>query len=126
MNDLVKNSDSFLLDPFNFRDIFGFGSFARLGNVNRGFVDKTDHYVVNINLPFDNECESLQVSVENNQLQISYDEKTDNVVAKGSYTYSIPEDVDIDTIDANLDNNRLTIKVMKKNNQIRKIDVKKG
>lgn len=125
MNDVVKNSDSFFLDPFNFRDIFGFGSLARLGNVNRGFIDRTDHYVVNINLPFDNECESLQVSVEDNKLQISYDEQTDTVTAKGSYVYSIPEDADIDTIDASLDDNRLTVKVMKKN-QVKKIDVKKG
>lgn len=80
-----------------------------------GFLDKGDTYELNLELPVVGD--SVSVEVEDNTLTVSYNEKKENFSSKGSYSFSIPEDVELSTMEANVgvvNDNTLTVVVKKK------------
>jgi len=110
--------DTLLSSPFNF-GLFGkhFNDF----NFSDGFEELEDRYVLKVHIPVVGD--SLDVTVDDGKLEISYNEKTENSVTQGSYSYSIPEDADITTVDAQLDEKTLKVEVLKKK-PTKRIDVK--
>lgn len=101
--------DSFLTRPFGV-DLFG-NSFRDF-RLSEGFVEYEDRYVLKVHIPVVGD--SLEVTVEDGNLKISYNEKTENSVTQGSYSYSIPEDADVTTVDAQIDEKTLKVEVLKK------------
>lgn len=78
------------------------------------FVDMGDNYKLNVSLPIVGD--SLTVSVENNMVSISYSEKNDSSTYRGSYQFSLPDDADPNTVEAELgvvNDNTVTITVKK-------------
>lgn len=78
------------------------------------FVDMGDNYKLNVSLPIVGD--SLTVSVENSMVSISYSEKNDSSTYRGSYQFSLPDDADPNTVEAELgvvDDNTVTITVKK-------------
>ena len=78
------------------------------------FVDMGDIYKLNVSLPIIGD--SLTVSVEDNMVTISYSEKNDSSTYRGSYQFSLPDDANPDTVEAELgvvDDNTITVTVKK-------------
>lgn len=121
MNELKKSEKIFDFLGWPFR--FDLGDFTGKP-FSEGFIETKNGYVLKISLP-SNVKDSLEITVENENIKIGYSEKTENSLTEGSYVYSLPEDLDVNTIDASLDEGILYIKANKKSlTNTKKIDVK--
>ena len=117
-----------------FGDMFsptGFSDFLDLKKQSlfdfKGFVDKGSKYELNLELPIVGD--SISVEVEDNNLTVKYNEKKEGFSSQGSYTYSLPDDIVISTLNAKLgvvNENTLTITVdkAKKSKKEIKINIK--
>lgn len=110
--------EKFEEQPFSFLSSIDFNKpFFRLSYddyLTHKFVDLKDKYELNVTLPIIGD--SLTVSVENNMVSISYSEKNDKSTYEGTYQFSLPEDANPDTIEAEVgvvNENTLTIRVKK-------------
>lgn len=120
-NKNLTRRSSYFDDLFNFYGMpFPFSQ-LRESAFTEGFVELDNKYILKVHIPVVGE--SLNVSVEKGVVKITYDEKTENSVTKGSYSYSLPEDADASTTDAEIEDNTLKVTVMKRDPS-KKIDVK--
>ena len=125
-----------LFDEPNFKNCFKslghvskqFEELEKKFNVN-GFTDLGETYELKIKLHSVNS--KVDVEVENNVIKISDEEKTDNSSYYSSYSFTIPEDADISTINAEINDeetNELVVTIKKKEvkpiPRSKKIDVK--
>ena len=128
---IVKDNRNYSLSPFGnlfFKDLdkwFVNEDFKKLFSETKDlenvFEDTGDSYVLTINFP----CKILRsddidVNVENNMIKIHFEVKKENSSHSGSYEYSLPEDVNINTIHGELggsDDNTLIITIFKKKNE---------
>jgi len=125
-----------LFDEPNFNNCFKslghvskqFEELEKKFNVN-GFTDLGETYELKIKLHSVNS--KVDVEVENNVIKISDEEKTDNSSYYSSYSFTIPEDADISTINAEINDeetNELVVTIKKKEvkpiPRSKKIDVK--
>lgn len=117
-NELTLFGDPFFGEPFDLMfnklfNVFPVTDFNK--SMNNGFVEHDDNYSLDITLPIVGD--SLKIEVENGSLEVSYDEKTENGYHKGSYKFSLPDDVDETAIKAELGtlaDNRLVVTAPKK------------
>lgn len=106
-------------EPFNFNKLFVepeylMGTKLFDNALTHKFVDLGNMYKLNVSLPVVGD--SLTVSVENNMVSISYSEKNESSTYRGSYQFSLPNDANSDTVEAELgvvDDNTVTITVKK-------------
>lgn len=130
-NKIVKDNRNYSLSPFGnlfFKDLdkwFVNEDFKKLFSETKDlenvFEDAGDSYVLTINFP----CKILRsddidVNVEDNMIKVHFEVKKENSSHSGSYEYSLPEDVDINTIHGELggkDDNTLIITILKKTNE---------
>ena len=125
MNNVTKyNGDnnffkSLFEGPFNLKDWLeptrDWGLISKPVFEIKGFVDMGDKYELNLELPVMGD--SVSIEVENNTLTVKYDEQKENFSSKGSYSFSLPEDVEVSTMEANVgvvNDNTLTVVVKKK------------
>lgn len=125
MNEITKSEKRLpsFSDIFEWPLKFDFGPLGFLGKpFTEGFEEVKDGYVLKVSLP-SNVKDSLEVTVEDGNIKIGYSEKTENSLTEGSYVYSLPEDLDVSTIDASLKEGSLNITARKKD-LAKKIDVK--
>ena len=122
---LVKTLFGDVLSPMDFSSLWDLKK-QSLFDFN-GFVDLGDKYQLNVQLPIVGD--SISINVEDNKVTISYNEKEENFSSSGSYTYSLPEDIDISTIKADVGKKKkkvltITGNKMKKQTRNLKINVK--
>lgn len=115
-----KDLDKWFVDDLFFNKDFR-KLFSEAKDLENVFEDAGDSYVLTINFP----CkilrsEDIDVNVEDSIIKIHFEVKNENSSHSGSYEYSLPEDVDVNTIHGELggsDDNTLIITIFKKKNE---------
>ena len=76
-------------------------------------VNDEDAYVFNFLNGIDVDVDAVNVSVKDNLLTVKYDKKDENEVFHFSSSRTIPEDANLETIEAFSDGNGFTVRVAK-------------